>query len=262
MQGARENLTALIVVLLAAFVLTSAGASTALPDEPAVPVLVYHRFHPAVSGPTTVTVATFESQLKTIREAGGNIVPLRTLVEHLMNGKPPLPRHPVVITADDGHVSVYTELYPIILREKISVTLFLYPSVVSREDYALTWEQIRRMMSSGLVEVQSHSYWHPNFKVEKRRLDAQQYAAFVDDQLRRSRLVLQSELGARVDMLAWPFGIVDDELIEAARRAGYIAAFTIERRVVTRQERMMALPRFMIVESDRGRALERLLQAR
>jgi Polysaccharide deacetylase len=50
------------------------------------------------------------------------------------------------------------------------VTLFVYPSAVSNAAYALTWEQLRELQATGLVDIQSHTYWHPNFREEKRRL--------------------------------------------------------------------------------------------
>jgi peptidoglycan/xylan/chitin deacetylase (PgdA/CDA1 family) len=44
----------------------------------------------------------------------------------------------VAITVDDGHLSVYTELYPLILKHRPPVTLFIYPSAISNASYALT----------------------------------------------------------------------------------------------------------------------------
>ena len=33
-----------------------------------------------------------------------------------------------------------------------------------------TWAQLAEMKASGLVDIQSHTFWHPNFNVEKKRL--------------------------------------------------------------------------------------------
>lgn len=71
-------------------------------------------------------------------------------------------------------------------------------------------------------------------------------------QLLKSRLRLEQGLGRRVDLLAWSFGLFDEELEREASNAGYVAAFSIERRPVTGAERLMALPRFMILTSDGG----------
>jgi hypothetical protein len=63
-------------------------------------------------------------------------------------------------------------------------------------------------------------------------------------------------------MLAWPFGIYDDELINKARTAGYVAALTLERRHASRSDSVMALPRYLITDRDRGTRFARLISER
>jgi Polysaccharide deacetylase len=73
------------------------------------------------------------------------------------------------LTADDGHRSAYAHMFSLVHLYRIPVTLFVYPSAISNADYALTWEQLLELKETGLFDIQSHSYWHPNFKEEKRR---------------------------------------------------------------------------------------------
>ena len=47
-------------------------------------------------------------------------------------------------------------------------------------------------------------------------------------------------------MLAWPFGIYDEGLMRKATAAGYVAAFTMERRDAALSDNLMALPRYLI----------------
>ena len=61
-------------------------------------------------------------------------------------------------------------------------------------------------------------------------------------------------------MLAWPFGIYDDLLIEKAAKAGYIAAFTIERRHAGSSENVMKLPRYLLNNSHKGKVFENILK--
>jgi peptidoglycan/xylan/chitin deacetylase (PgdA/CDA1 family) len=145
-------------------------------------------------------------------------------------------------------------------RFHIPVTLFIYPSAISNANYAMTWEQLAEIKASGLADIQSHTYWHPNFNIEKKRLTPAAYEKFVQDQLVKSKAVLEQKFGGKVDLLAWPFGIHDPELERAAQAAGYVAAFTIDRRPVTRADKLMALPRFIVTNYDHGARLETLLQ--
>lgn len=115
------------------------------------------------------------------------------------------------------------------------------------------------MKASGLIDVQSHSYTHPNLRLGEQRMSASSFDAFIRRELVRSRETIEHRLGARCDMLAWPYGIVDAELKEDARRAGYVAAFGIARHHATRTDDIVALPRYTITERNRDSSLERLL---
>ena len=81
----------------------------------------------------------------------------------------------------------------------------------------------------------------------------------MERQLTQAREKLERTLGIQVDMLAWPFGIYDDELMKKAAAVGYIAAFTLERRPARPSDPTMALPRYLMTDADRGKAFARLL---
>ena len=203
----------------------------------------------------TVTTSTFESHLQYLKNHGYTVIPLRHLVDYYLGKGLSLPSRSLVITADDGHKSVYTEMFPLLKKYHIPVTLFLYPSAISNASYAMTWNQLREMKETGLFDFQSHTFWHPNFKEERKRLKPAEYEDFVEKQLRKSKERLQRELDVKVDMLAWPFGIYDEWLIRKAIGAGYVAGFTMDRRHASPSENLMALPRYLIVHKDSIRTL-------
>jgi len=150
----------------------------------------------------------------------------------------------------------------LVKRLRIPVTLFIYPSAISNASYALKWDQLREMQGTGLFDIQSHTYWHPDFRKEKKRLAPSEYRKFIEIQLAKSKGKLEERIKNRVDMLAWPFGIYDEDLIEQAAKAGYIAAFTLERRSASTADNLMALPRYLMTNEDAGNRFERLLSER
>jgi peptidoglycan/xylan/chitin deacetylase (PgdA/CDA1 family) len=150
-------------------------------------------------------------------------------------------------------------MLPIVREYQVPVTLFIYPSAISNASYAMTWDQLGALRRTGLFDIQSHTYWHPNFNTERRRLSSDAYRAFITMQLVKPKRVLRQKLGIDADLLAWPFGIYDEELIAMARESGYVAGFTLERRLVTPHERIMALPRFLLSDSASGRAFASML---
>jgi len=168
----------------------------------AVAILVYHRFSDTADDSMTVRVTTFEAQLRFLKQHGYEIVPLRAIVTWLRDPNATLPPKAVALTVDDGHESVYQRLMPIAQREKLPITLFIYPSAISNASYALTWEQLRTLRATGLFDVQSHTWWHPNFHVERRRQSPAEFEVFASTQLQHSREMIESRLGGHVDMLA------------------------------------------------------------
>src|ERR1700675_364544 len=100
---------------------------------------------------------------------------------------------------DDGHRTIYTDLAPLLKSSGVPVSLFIYPSATSNAKWALTWPQLKELQASGLYDVASHTYWHPNFSIEQKRLDGPAYKEFVDWQMRRSKEVLEQKSSARVE---------------------------------------------------------------
>jgi peptidoglycan/xylan/chitin deacetylase (PgdA/CDA1 family) len=210
-----------------------------------VPVLAYHRFDPVrATGATTVATPTFAAQMAQIVAAGRTVARLRDVAAGA-----PLPARAVSITADDGHRSVYTEMFPLLKRHGFHATLFLNPPGIGHGSY-LRWEELAEMQASGLVECQPHTLSHPDFRAERARRTPADFAAFVRHELAGARQWLREHLGGPQDILAWPYGIHAPDLEEAAREAGYTAAFALGGRAVTPASPRFALPRYQIYEAD------------
>ena len=248
----------LAALTLASIFLLSANLDAQSGRQAGTPVLTYHRFDPLKPGPTTVTAATLESQIAWLVEHHYSVVPLTNVVA-TVHGSAPAPPLTIAITVDDGHVSVFTILFPLIQHYRIPITLFIYPSAISNVSYALTWEQLKKMKASGLVDIQAHTYWHPNFRKEKARLKPDDYARFVTNQLVRSKSVLEQRLGSSVTLMAWPYGIYDHDLELAAAHAGYSAAFAYAGGVALPEDDPFAIPRIPVPDYAHGTAFATLL---
>ncbi len=245
-------------VCLLASLLFSSPVLAAAP-EVSVPILLYHRLGPTVADGMTIKTTVFASHMKYLHDNGFTVIPLRRLVQWYQ-GKAPAPaQKSVVIVEDDAHKSVYSEMLPIIRQYRYPVTVFVYPSAISNAKYAMTWEQLRELKKTGLFDIQSHTYWHPNFKRDRRKLQPAEYEKLVTMQLTKSKHKLEQELGGTVDLLAWPFGIYDDYLLKKAREAGYVSTFSIERRPATAHDKLQVLPRYLLVNADQGKAFAQLL---
>src|SRR5512135_1051623 len=153
MKNMRHVRSLLLAVLLAVQWGLARGAE---PGATAVPILVYHRVGAVVTDTMTVRTPVFLAQLEYLRANGYTVIPLQRLVAYIAGEAAVLPARSVVITVDDGHKSVFTDMFPLLNRYHIPVTLFIYPSAISNASYAMTWQQLRELRNSGLVDIQSH----------------------------------------------------------------------------------------------------------
>ncbi|GAM07865.1 putative polysaccharide deacetylase YxkH [Geobacter sp. OR-1] len=246
-------------ILLVLSIFATPALASLPPQQPGVPILLYHRFGPTVADGMTITTPVFESHLQYLRNNGFKVIPLRRLVDWYQKKAPAPPPKSVVIVEDDAHKTVYSDMLPLVKKYNVPVTIFVYPSAISNAKYAMTWEQLRELKKTGLFDIQSHTFWHPNFKREKKKLKPAELDKLVNTQLRKSKDKLEKELGGSVDMLAWPFGIFDDYLLGKAAASGYTATFTIERHHAGAGDSVMKLPRYLLINSDQGKAFAQIL---
>lgn len=215
-----------------------------------IPILCYHNFNPTIPGSMTLTPQRFEEQIKWLKSNGYTIIPLKEAVDYLQGKRNELPAKSIVITADDGWQSVYKYMYPIVKKYNFPVTLFIYPQTISTGKNAMTWEELKKLQATGLFDIQGHTYSHPNFKREKKRLSNAAFEKSIKLELFDSKKILEEKMGTKVIFLAWPFGIYDNYLEQQAVKAGYVMAFSIDARDANRNYRPMAQPRFMIVQGQ------------
>jgi peptidoglycan/xylan/chitin deacetylase (PgdA/CDA1 family) len=91
-----------------------------------------------------------------------------------------------------------------------------------RELACMSWEQLRGLAAHGW-EIGSHTRTHPRLPEIS---DAQ-----LEDELAGSRADCQAGLAAACDTLAYPYGAVDERVVEAAGRAGYRYAVSLPARL-------------------------------
>ncbi|MFZ0927659.1 MAG: polysaccharide deacetylase family protein [Syntrophobacteraceae bacterium] len=107
------------------------------------------------------------------------------------------------------------------------------------EDYRLmSWEQLREICQSGLIEIGSHTLTHPILTNES--LDT------CWAELLQSRLILQAELGIPASSFCYPNGQPGDyslEHCEMLGKAGYTCGIASHFGFVTAKSNIMCMPR-------------------
>lgn len=131
-----------------------------------------------------------------------------------------LPNNPIIVTFDDGYLSNYEIAYPILKELEIPATIFVVTDTVGemagggKVNYShFTWEQAREMEASGLIEIQSHTSGH----TELATLKPEELVL----QLRKSKYTIEKNLGHECDMIAFPYGSYNQQVVDASHKAGY-----------------------------------------
>ena len=204
-------------------------------------VIMYHRIGEAKYPSTNIRLEQLEAHIKELTSGKYNVMALPDVVAALQK-REKLPDRAIAITVDDAFTSVYRELWPRLRAAKLPFTLFLATGQIAREpggEY-MTWDQIREMMKAG-VTVGNHSVSHAHL--------ADQSAARVAEEFTKASETLQKELGVRPQIMAYPYGEASSKVIEAARKAGFVASFGQHSGAIHAGDDMSYLPRFALNES-------------
>ncbi len=168
-------------------------------------------------------------------------------------GKKVLPDKAVLLSFDDGYLSFYGIIHPLL-------RLYNYPAIfalvgswlevpedgkvqygnknIDRENF-LTWPQIKEMQDSGLIEFASHSYdlhkgiiGNPQMNTQPAAITRKyspatqeyetddEYRARIHSDLARNSALLEKHIGKKPRIMVWPYGTYNQESKEIAAALG------------------------------------------
>lgn len=187
--------------------------------EDVLHILTYHAidWRPSV---ISLSPELFRWQMESLAARGVAGISLAQAFEHLeLTGR--YPSNAVVLTFDDGYLSVLEQALPVMAAQGFSATVFLVTSLVGMSasqakavhpDFdrdLLTWHQVEAWVRSGF-DIGSHTLSHPD--LTRLSPDA------LEQELGQSREILEQRLQTRVDALAYPYGYFDAAVCTAASR--------------------------------------------
>lgn len=189
-----------------------------------VPILCYHRFGNK-RDKMVVTPETFASQMAYLRDNGYRVIPLASLLPFL-RGEAPLPQRSVVITIDDGYQSSHDIAYPILKKFGFPATIFAYSDFMGTRD-GMSWEEARRMVSSGLIDFQPHSKTHPHLAERQPRETLNAYQARLEEEIKAPGQKIRQRLGLPLYSFAYPYGETSDLVIAKLKGNDYQLGATV-----------------------------------
>ncbi|MDO3378868.1 poly-beta-1,6-N-acetyl-D-glucosamine N-deacetylase PgaB [Geoalkalibacter halelectricus] len=263
----------------AIFLLLSTLTAPALAGE--FIVLCYHDVQTLVDDPDGMSVSrdNLVAQFSWLRENGYHPVSIDDLLA-AQAGEKPLPPKAVLLTFDDGYASFYSLVFPLLKAfdfpavvapvgrwvDAEAGSLVAYGDTLVPRERFMTWEQLREVAASGLVEVASHSFdLHYGIQAnpqgnEQPAMIARYYDAatgsYETDAAYESRLradfernsaLFEQHLGMRPRVMVWPYGAYNRTAQALAREQGMDIALTLETGANRPSENLGAVRRILLL---------------
>jgi len=187
------------------------------PRQPLVKILLYHSIsNGAGKDIPAISTGLFGRQMRYFAENGYKTVFLKDVVLMHKQGQK-ITRKLVVLTFDGGYSDFYQNAYPILKKYKLKAVLFVSTCCIGKD--SISWEHLREMKNSGLIEIGSHSHNH----LVPTCISLPE--AFQEKVI--SKDILEKGLGERVVSYAYPYGAINRRVRELVQKSGYECAVGI-----------------------------------
>lgn len=249
-------------------------------------VLSYHDVRDEVArkgDPDAYAVSTqnFAAHLDWLSGHGYRPVSLSDVVK-ASRGEKKLPPKAVLLTFDDGLRSIYTHVFPLLRAYNYPALMAVVtgwvdlprdqqvdygPRMFTHDDF-VTWDQLREMQASGLVEIASHSdnlhrgitsnpqgntmpaaitrEW--DAKAQRYETEAQ-YLERIRRDLAASKAKIERELGVSPQSVVWPYAAYNSQVNAIADRLGMSVTFDLEGRHQTVGRDLHGLARLLVFDN-------------
>ena len=176
------------------------------------PILLYHHVdYNHTSERYNVHPDRFAEQMAALDAWGYTAITATELIEAITEGGY-LPPRPVVITFDDGHLSVYENAFPVMQSYGFPGVTYVVAKWMKAEGFTGV-EELTEMMAAGW-EVGSHSMTHA---------DIAEDTSLISYEVLESKRTLEEALSTSIDTFAYPFGTFKNIIGDRVRRYGYLA---------------------------------------
>lgn len=214
-----------------------------------VPVIMYHAVMDDASrlGKYVISPEEIESDFKWLSENGYTAILSEDLINYTENGTA-LPEKPILLTFDDGYYNNYLYAYPAAKRYGMKFVLSpigkyadLYTETPDQSPYYAhcTWDMLREMQSSGVVEIANHTYdLHSSdgARLGTKRLSGESeeaYKTLLTDDVMLFQQKAQENLKYTPVLFAYPFGAVSTGEPDIIKNLGFKITLSCEERIST-----------------------------
>lgn len=216
-------------------------------DTDGIGVVMYHYFFDDTAGEigpdsNYLEKSLFEEELAYMT-SHNYYFPNMKEIRKYVDGELDLPEDSVVLTMDDGHVDNYTIAYPLAVKYKVPIVMFVVTSWTNPED-----DLQKEMINTGYVYMMSHTH-----EMHEGGCSGIQHGAkilCVDHQTGVNDLKTSGNILKNFDALAYPNGDNNENSHSIVEEAGIKLAFTVDFGKVRVGADPLTLPRVRISQGN------------
>lgn len=251
----RLKLQAYVSALIFLGLLFFAGWGEAQAADKKVFVLCYHSFLGNKPFPSDIPMGEFGSQMNFLKGKGFRFVSYTDLLKGTVTGT-----KNILIVIDDGNHSVLQAYQQIMKPLGIRPMLAIYPNIIGKKSYAMTWDQLKGLAHDG-CDIAAHGYYHE--LMNKKFYDSNR-TEFIHE-IVGSKQALEKALNVKVSTFVYPNGVRYDMTKKIIRESGYSNAFTIQWGAVLSPLNLnrdqLELPRYMVLKGNWNMISSAILKA-
>jgi len=209
-----------------------------------LPIIMYHQVKNSNLGKDIISKEEFESDLKYLKENNYTTITMTDAIGYVYENIE-LPENPIILTIDDGYYSSYKNVFPLLKEYDMKIVLSIigkstddFSKVIDERDHAhITWNQVKEMSDSGLVEIQNHTYnLHSESKgrmgcAKKKGESLENYEKILTEDLIKLQEELTEIVGVTPNTFIYPYGKSSKETDEILKKIGFKATLACGGRI-------------------------------
>ncbi len=214
--------------------------STPVSTSPSVrlPIIMYHQVlkNKNSLGKYIISPKEFEEDVKYLIKEGYTTVDVQDLIDFEYNKKN-LPEKPIMLTFDDGYLSNYTYIVPILEKYQVKAVISIvgeYVDKSSKDQYTnpyLNWKQVKELVESPYVEIQNHTYAMHDIEdrkgcsiIEGEAFD--KYKMEILEDIGYFQVLIESKTGYTPTAFTYPYGYICKEIKDILKEIGFVSTFS------------------------------------
>lgn len=205
-------------------------------------VLQYHHVSERTPKSTSVAPQRFAEHMAWLDAEGYNIVAMAQLIAWLKEGEK-LPDKAVVITFDDGYLSIYENAWPLLKKKKWPFTVFINTQHHNENNAQyMSWSQLQELAKGG-ASIANHSVSHAHMVRHLPNETQAQWRSRTRDEIVTAQAQIEKHIGQQPRAFAYPYGEYNQALQAILAELDFIA-FGQQSGPIAPFDSLTALPRF------------------